>query len=79
MNKLKPYRADIQQMVLPKYRIGTGLFRSLHLALRFSTSPPALTCPVLSLVINLFMPNVFSHPYQLNEFISNFRVVGRNC
>ena len=22
------------------------------------------------------MPNVFSHPYQLDEFISNFRVVG---
>ena len=22
------------------------------------------------------MPNVFSQPYQLNEFISNFRVVG---
>ena len=26
---------------------------------------------------NLFMPNVFSHPYQLDESISNFRVVGR--
>ena len=25
---------------------------------------------------NPFMPNVFSHPYQLNESISNFRVVG---
>ena len=26
--------------------------------------------------INPFMPNVFSHPYQLDESISNFRVVG---
>ena len=26
--------------------------------------------------LSSFMPNVFSHPYQLNESISNFRVVG---
>ena len=26
--------------------------------------------------LNSFMPNVFSHPYQLDESISNFRVVG---
>ena len=26
--------------------------------------------------INRFMPNVFSHPYQLDESISNFRVIG---
>ena len=26
--------------------------------------------------INAFMPNVFSHPYQLDEPISNFWVVG---
>ena len=26
--------------------------------------------------VNPFMPNVFSHPYQLEESISNFRVVG---
>ena len=26
--------------------------------------------------INPFMPNVFSHPYQLDESISNLRVVG---
>ena len=26
--------------------------------------------------INAFMPNVFFHPYQLDEFIFNFRVVG---
>ena len=25
---------------------------------------------------NPFMPNVFSHPYQLDESISNFRVAG---
>ena len=28
--------------------------------------------------INPFMPNVFSHPYQLAESIFNFRVVGRD-
>ena len=27
-------------------------------------------------LINPFMPNVFSHLYQLDESISNFRVVG---
>ena len=30
----------------------------------------------LALVLNPFMLNVFSHPYQLDEFISNFRVIG---
>ena len=28
------------------------------------------------LILNPFIPNVFSHPYQLDESISNFRVVG---
>ena len=28
------------------------------------------------LLFNTFKPNVFSHPYQLDESISNFRVVG---
>ena len=27
-------------------------------------------------VVKPFMPNVFSHPYKLDESISNFRVVG---
>ena len=26
--------------------------------------------------LNPFMPNVFSHPFQLDESISNFRFVG---
>ena len=30
----------------------------------------------LALKINLLMPNVFSDPYQLDESISNFRIVG---
>ena len=28
-------------------------------------------------LLNPFMPNGFSHPYQLGEFISNFRVFGQ--
>ena len=28
------------------------------------------------ITVNPFMPNVYSHPYQLDESISNFRVVG---
>ena len=28
------------------------------------------------MTINPFMPNVFPYPYQLDEYISNFRVVG---
>ena len=32
--------------------------------------------PILSSHINPFMLNVFSHPFQLNESIFNFRVVG---
>ena len=31
---------------------------------------------VLTFCFNPFMLNVFSHPYQLDESISNFRVVG---
>ena len=30
----------------------------------------------MSTIINPFMPNVFSHPYQLDDSISNFRGVG---
>ena len=30
----------------------------------------------LHLIINPFMLNIFSHPYQFYESISNFRVVG---
>ena len=30
----------------------------------------------MCLTLNQFMPNVFSHPYQLDESFSNFRVIG---
>ena len=30
-------------------------------------------------ILTLFIPNVFSHPYQLDESISNFRDVGWHC
>ena len=29
------------------------------------------------MLLNPFIPNIFSHSYQLDEPISNFRVVGR--
>ena len=39
-------------------------------------SLPIGFCRLLLLFFNSFMPNVFSHLYQLDESISNFRVVG---
>ena len=47
--------------------------RQLHLRSSSSRKPVAND----SKLCNLFIPNVFFHPYQLDEFISNFKVVGR--
>ena len=47
--------------------------RQLHLRSSSSRKPVAND----SKLFNPIIPNVFAHPYQLDEFISNFKVVGR--